>query len=127
MFNIHPSKVKVIFFVTRDKEDAFLSFLFNLGYTWIEKDFNSLAKRFEPFGIILIRDDDTRIKKLFERFLESSNVIYYSIGANHLLTVDTIDPFIHTIFVNSKQWSTFNEVFKNINGQTFEELLKEIK
>ena len=127
MFSVHPDRVKVIFFVSRDKEDMFLSFLFNLGYSWIERDFNSLSKRLEPFGIILIRDDDTRIEKLFNRFIESSNVIYYAVGANHLFTVDTIDPFIHTIFVNSSQWQVFNDVFKNLHGETFEELLNKIK
>lgn len=127
MFNISPNQVKVLIVTSKVTEDAFLSFLFNLGTSWIERDYESLAKRFENYNILLIRDDDSRLERVFRALYEVPGIFYYYVGTKHLLTPDNVDIFNKFIYVNKEQWKDFNATYKNVHGLTFEQLLKEIK
>lgn len=126
-FNISPNQVKAVIIVSKKLEDNFLSFLFNLGYSWIERDFNQLSIRLEPHGIILIQEEDSRLQRLFTRLYNLPGVFYYCIGTRHLLTVETVDPFIHNIFVEKDHWKEFNDSFKNLHTVSFEQILEEVK
>lgn len=126
-FNISPNQVKIVIIVSRELEDKFMSFLFNLGYSYVERDLTLLAIKLELYGIILIREDDTRVARLFKALYDVCDVTYYVIGAKHLLTSDTVDPFIHNIFVNKDQWKEFNSACKNLYGKSFEQFLEEIR
>jgi len=127
MFRVKPEEVKLIFIVSKVAEDSFLSFLFNLGYSWIERDFDQLSNRLEGYGVLLLKEEDTRLPKVFKKFYDKPSIIYYFVGTTHLMTEDNIDIFLQHLFVKKEQWSYFNQIYKNIYGQTFEELLNEIK
>jgi len=127
LFRVPPTEVKCVFIVSRRKEDAFLSFIFNLGYSWIERDFDTLAYKLEDRGILLLRNDDVRLQRIFDKFKQSSAVAYYFVDSEHLLTRDNIDVFLHNAFVNSKQWNEFLHCFKNQNSVSFLDILNEIK
>lgn len=124
MFNISPNQVKSVFIVSDATEDSFLSFLFDLGQSWIERDFDSLSKKLELNGVLLLRENDVRLSKLFERLYEVVGVTYYFVGTHHLCTPDTVDPFIHNIFTRKNQWKEFVHCFKNQNGIDFNEIIK---
>ena len=127
LFKIHPEKVKCIFVVSRRREDSFLSFIFNLGYSWVERDFDDLASKLEDYGILLSRNDDNRLQRVFDKFYESIGITYYFVDSEHLLTSNNIDIFIHNIFVDKTQWKEFLHCFKNHHGIDFLDILKEIR
>lgn len=126
-FNISPNQVKVVFILNDITESAFLSFLFSLGTTYVERDLGQWAAKLEPYGIILIKDNDSRLEKLFAGMYEIWGGTYYYVGTNYLLKPEHVDIFNKNIFVGKSQWTEFNLIYKNQYGQTFEELLKEIK
>jgi hypothetical protein len=127
LFKVPPEKIKCIFIVSRRREDSFLSFIFNLGYSWVERDFDDLACKLEDYGILLLRNDDNRLQRVFDKFYESIGITYYFVDSEHLLTSNNIDIFVHNAFVSSKQWKEFLHCFKNQNGVDFNNILKEIK
>lgn len=127
MFNISPNEVRVVFIVNSNTEDKFLSYLFNLGYSWLEREFDDVSKRLETIGTLLIRDNDSRIEKVFRKFYEVSGITYYFVGTKHLCAPVTVDPFIHNIYVSSDQWKDFNRMYENMYGISFNEHLKQIK
>lgn len=127
LFKIPPEKVKCIFIVSRKREDSFLSFIFNLGYSWVERDFDTLAYKLEEHGILLLRNDSIKLRKVFDKFFQNPAVSYYFVDSEHLLTSNNIDVFLHNTFVNSKQWGEFLHCFRNQNGVDFNNILKEIK
>ncbi len=123
MFNIPPNKIKTVFIVSKEKEDSFLSFMFDLGQSWVERDFDFLFKKLEPHGVLLLRENDVRLSKVFQKLYDVVGVTYYTVGAEHLLGTSTVDPFIHNLFTTSKQWKEFEHCFKNQHGITFKQLL----
>lgn len=127
MFNIKPNEVRVIFIVNNDSEDKFLSFLFDLGYSWLEREFDDVSKRLESIGTILIKDTDSRVEKIFSKFYEVSGITYYFVGTKHLCATVTVDPFIHNLYVSSSQWEDFNRMYKNMYGISYNEHLKQVK
>lgn len=127
LFKVPPEEVGCIFIVSRRREDSFLSFIFNLGYSWVERDFDDLAYKLEDYGILLLRNDDNRLQRVFDKFYESIGITYYFVDSEHLLTSNNIDIFVHNAFINSKQWKEFLHCFKNQNGIGFLDILKEIK
>lgn len=128
MFNIPPNKVRTIFIVSKNLQEQFLSFLFDVTqYSWIERDFTQVATRLEQIGAILISDDDIRLPKIFHKFYEVGGIIYYFIGSKHLCIHPNVSPFEHELFVRKDQWDRFNSFYKNTYGLTFNEHIKEIK
>lgn len=126
MFKIKPEQVKLVLLTNKETEDKLLSFLFETGYSWLERTYDELAERWEPHGILLLRDTDTRLKKLFEVLMDKP-IIYYFIGPLNLFQQDTTDIFYHTIFTHKHQWSEFEHTFKNMYGKTFTEFITDIK
>lgn len=127
LFNIPPNQVKAVFIVSDKAEDSFLSFLFDLGQSWVERDFNSLSSKLEPHGVLLLNQNDSRLSNLFAKLYESFGITYYFVGSEHLLTNTNVDIFIHNTFVGREQWKEFLHCFKNQNGINFLDILKEIK
>lgn len=126
MFKIPPNQVKVIFIVHKDYEETFLSFLFNeTQYSWIERDFDGVSSKLESKGILLLRNDDVRLDKVFTKFYEVPGITYYFVGSKYLLTTTTVDPFIHNLFVNKTQFKEFVHTFKNMYGISFNEYIKD--
>jgi len=127
MFNIPPNEVKLVFIVNKIIEDQFLEFLRTYEYTWLEKDFTKISNELEKYGILLIYEDDSRLPRLFEK-LYNFYVIYYAIGAHHLFTSSTVDPFNHDIYVKKDQFNLFLKRFKEVYEMDFiDDILKSIK
>ena len=126
-FNIPPNQVKTVFIVSDKAQDSFLSFLFDLGQSWVERDFNSLSSKLEPYGVLMLNQNDSRLSNLFAKLYESFGITYYFVGSEHLLTNSNVDIFIHNTFVGKKQWKEFLHCFKNQYGRDFLDILKEIK
>lgn len=128
MFSISPNQVRVIIIISQQLESSFLSFLFDTcQYSWIERDFTSVSKKLESIGTILIKEDDTRLERVFRKFYEVSGIIYYFIGTNNLLSTTTVDPFIHGIYIQKDQWKQFDSFYKKMYGMSFNDHIKEIK
>lgn len=127
MFKIPPDKVRVIFIVNDKTEDLFLSFLFDLGYSWIERDFDTLATKLETIGTLLLRDTDTRLKKVFDKFYQTSGIVYYFIGTKEWFRPDTVDIYSHALYVSKDQWKDFNNYYRLQYGITYNDHLKEMK
>lgn len=124
MFNIPSNQVKTVFIVSKQNEDTFMSFLFDLGQSWVERDFDSIFSKLEPHGVLILKENDNRLPKVFTRLYEVVGITYYCVGTEHLLTTSTVDPFIHNIFTRRNQWKEFLHCFKNQHGVDFLDLLK---
>lgn len=126
LFNIPPNQVKVVFIISKELESNFMSFLSKLLPGQIKSNLD-LVNKLEILGTLLIKEDDLRLEKLFDKLYEVAGVVYYYVGTKHLLKPELVDIFNKITYVKKDQWTDFNNVYKNMYGQTFEELLKEIK
>jgi hypothetical protein len=119
-----PEDLKVLIVVNDKTVDQFLSFLFNQGYTWIEKDFEGVKKDLDKIGTLLINVNDPLLDKVIRKMESMSWIFVWSIGYNHIFY--KIDIFNHFLYNMQYEWKLFSETYKSIHGTSYNQLLNTI-
>lgn len=119
-----PEELKVLIIVNDKTVDQFLSFLFNQGYTWIEKDFEGVKKDLDKIGTLLININDPLLDKVIRKLDSMTGVCVWSIGCNQ--TFMKMDIFSHFLYNRKEEWKVFSDMYGKVHGITYNELLKRI-
>jgi hypothetical protein len=104
--------------------DQFLSFLFNQGYTWIEKDFEGVKKDLDKIGTLLININDPLLDKVIRKMDTMSGICVWSIGCNQIFL--RMDIFAHFLYNIQNEWKVFSGMYEKVHGITYNQLLNQI-
>jgi hypothetical protein len=119
-----PEELKVLIVVNDKTVDQFLSFLFDKGYTWIEKDFEGVKKDLDKIGTLLINVNDPLLDKIIRKMESMSGICVWAIGPNYIFL--RMDIFVHYLFNRKEEWQVFSDLYKVLHGISYNQLLKTI-
>jgi hypothetical protein len=119
-----PEELKVLIVVNDKTVDQFLSFLFDKGYTWIEKDFEGVKKDLDKIGTLLINVNDPLLDKVIKKMESMSGICVWAIGPNHIFL--KMDIFAHYLFNRKEEWQVFLDRYKASHGISYNQLLKTV-
>jgi len=104
--------VQMVFIVGRNNKDKFSEWLVELGLHWFAKDWDKLKQEFEEKNILLIEDDNPKIKTLINKLNNNTNRIIWFIGCNHIISL--CDPFSNYFYNTRSEWELFKKQQKEI-------------
>ena len=119
-----PEELKVLIVVNDKTVDQFLSFLFDKGYTWIEKDFEGVKKDLNKIGTLLIKEDDPLLDKVLTKMQKMTGILIWSVGCDQIFR--RVDIFSHYLYNRKNEWDLFSKTYTSLYGISYNQLLNTI-